>query len=246
MRYIVKRNNYGHFLDRAHATPPQTPQQATSRWSSFGHKPQILDFLLAEQYHLCCYSELRADELNVGYHIEHVENKSANPQRTFDFTNFAASAFSGGDIPSFLTTYSSPAGPRTIFGGHAPGKQKSVDINRFISPHQPDCSRFFIYISDGRITPTQGLNNVDTDRAQYTIDLLNLNSPFLVTQRRKWWSELDDLFEEHSDDAFDISCLVGIHLIPHGEYIYPFFSLTRGFFGRISEEILQNDAPNLL
>ncbi|EJT4385593.1 TIGR02646 family protein, partial [Salmonella enterica] len=51
-----------------------------------------MTLLLNEQYHLCCYSEIRADLRGLGYHIEHVENKSQQPGRTFDYQNLAASA----------------------------------------------------------------------------------------------------------------------------------------------------------
>jgi hypothetical protein len=38
MRAIAKQESGGYQLSQAHAHPPQTPQQATSRWGSFGQK----------------------------------------------------------------------------------------------------------------------------------------------------------------------------------------------------------------
>ncbi|MCI3908642.1 TIGR02646 family protein [Pseudomonas viridiflava] len=244
MRRIKKRNSYGHHLANAHSSPPCTAKQATSRWSSFGYKNQVLKFLLDEQYSLCCYSEVRADELLLDYHIEHVENKRINPSRTFDSANLAASAISDSNITALLSSASSN-GTQTIFGGHAPGKQKEFDIARFISPHQEDCPRFFRYVSDGRVVPSHELNIQDAERATYTIDLLNLNSPFLIVQRRKWWDELDNLIEQHKDEFSEISDLVSIHLVPCSNRLYPFFSLTRSFFGKISEEVIAQSAPKL-
>jgi len=58
----------------------------------------VLQALLDEQYQLCCYSELRADQEGLGYHIEHLENKSQAPARTFDYSNLAASALRGDDL----------------------------------------------------------------------------------------------------------------------------------------------------
>ena len=86
MRAITKQGTGGHHLSQSHANPPVTHAQATSRWGSFAHKAHVQQCLLDEQYQLCCYSELRADEEGLGYHIEHVENKSQNPARTFDYT----------------------------------------------------------------------------------------------------------------------------------------------------------------
>lgn len=246
MRHIRKQGNGGQTLNRAHANPPQTKQAATTSWKRFRGKQEVLDFLLTEQYQLCCYSELRADQQGLGYHIEHVENKSQHPQRTFDYTNLAASALHSDDLAPFVAAQPVVQQPQAIFGGHAPGKQQAVDMQRFVSPHQSDCTRFFAYLSDGRIVPADGLDNTDADRAQYTIDLLNLNSPYLLTQRRNWWDELDRLFAEHLTDDMDLRCLAGIDLLPRNQSLSPFFTLTRQFFGRIAEDVLRQDAPELL
>ena len=170
MRAIQKHGSGGFHLNQSHANPPQTPEQAGSRWSSFGYKGEVLQRLLDEQFHLCCYSELRADEEGLSYHIEHVENKRQNPPRTFDYANLAASALHSDELGRLK------ARGEEVFGGHAPGKQGAngpVDMLRFVSPHQPDCRRFFAYLSDGRVTPADDLGEQERDRAQYTIDTLN-------------------------------------------------------------------------
>ena len=246
MRHIRKQGNGGHHLNQSHATPPTTDQTATSRWRSFGHKPKVLERLLAEQYGLCCYSELRADQLGLGYHIEHVENKNQHPQRTFDYTNLAASALRSDDLAPFVAAQPAEEQPQAVFGGHAPGKQQSVDIQRFVSPHQADCARYFSYLSDGRVVPVQDLDAADMARAEYTIGLLNLNSPYLVTRRQKWWDELDTLFEEHIANDMSLHCLAAVDLVPHNHKLSPFFSMTRRFFGRIAEVVLAHKVPQLL
>lgn len=243
MRHIRKEGDGGYHLNQSHATPPQTDHAATSRWKSFGHKQDVIRFLLTEQDQLCCYSELRADQQGMGYHIEHVENKSQHPQRTFDYTNLAASALSSNDLAPFIATQPTVNQPQAIFGGHAHGKQDAVDMLRFISPHQTDCARFFAYLSDGRVVPANGLDNLEANRAQYTIDLLNLNSPYLLTQRRNWWDELDKLFAEHIANDMDLHCLAGVDLLPRNRTLNPFFSLTRQFFGPIAEHVLHQEAP---
>lgn len=244
MRAIQKQGTGGFHLNQAHATPPQTPGQASSRWSNFGHKNGVLQCLLAEQFHLCCYSELRADEEGLGYHIEHVENKGQNPLRTFDYANLAASALdSANDLGTFK------ARGDEVFGGHAPGKtgaRSPVDLSRFITPHQPDSRRFFAYLSDGRVIPAAGLDAPERDRAQYTVDTLNLNSPFLVTQRRKWWDELDKLFEAHIEKGWSLPDLAAADLVPSSGRLSRFFSLTRQFFGPVAEQALQQQAAALL
>jgi len=241
MRAIAKQESGGYQLSQAHAHPPQTPQQATSRWGSFGQKGPLLAALLGEQYHLCCYSELRADQEGLGYHIEHIENKSQNPLRTFDYSNLAASAL---DSPVGLQAFAAQS--QEVFGGHAVGKRQAVDCNRFISCHQADCQRFFAYLSDGRVVPGQGLTAPERDRAQYTIDTLNLNSPFLLTRRRQWWDELDALYQQHLRDDWSLPDLAAVDLLPTAGKLSRFFSLTRHFFGPIGEQVLQQQAPELL
>lgn len=241
MRAIRKMGGGSFQLRRSNANPPQTPEAATSRWRSFGHKQEVLDLLLTEQYWLCCYSELRADQLGLGYHIEHVENKSQHPQRTFDYTNLAASALESGSDLSALR-----AQGEEVFGGHAPSKQQGVDMQSFVSCYQVDCSHFFAYLSDGRVVSAQGLDATDTARAEYTIGLLNLNSPYLVTHRQKWWDELETLFEEHRANDMSLHCLAGVDLLPRNQKLSPFFSITRQFFGHIAEDVLTQEAPELV
>lgn len=238
MRFIAKQGTGGYGLQHANQTPPATPQQATSRWSGFGHKANVLQSLLTEQYQLCCYSELRADQEGLGYHIEHVENKSQNPSRTFDYSNLAASALRHDDLPRL----NSGEG----FGGHAAPKQLSCDMARFITPHQPDCARFFAYLSDGRVLPANGLTPADQDRARYTIDHLNLNSPYLVNLRRQWWDELDRYYEEHTSKGWSLDHLIAVDLVPTFGALSRFFTLTRQFFGAAAERVLQQQAPALL
>jgi|AntDeeMinimDraft_4_1070355.scaffolds.fasta_scaffold06195_2 uncharacterized protein (TIGR02646 family) len=246
MRHITKQGNGGFQLDRANQSPPQISEEATSRWSSFNHKSAVLQSLLDEQYQLCCYSELNAAAYGFGFHIEHIKNKNQQPERAFDYANLAASALEAQGIHALRNQQQAADVPTDLFGGHAPGKQQSVDMQRFISPHQPDCSRFFSYLSDGRIVPSEILSASDKERAQYTIDLLNLNSPFLQVERRKWWDELSELLDEHLDKEMDLHSLANVDLVPVSSTLKPFFSLTRQFFGRIAEDVLQQNAPELL
>ena len=246
MRHIHKQGDGGFQLNQSHQRPPETAQEASSRWGNFSGKSQVLEYLLAEQFQLCCYTELRADLHGLGYHIEHVENKSQAPMRTFDYRNLAASALASHAIPALRERQASDHLPKDLFGGHASGKQKSVDMQRFITPYQTDCRRFFAYLSDGRVVPAAALSPQDKQRADYTIDLLNLNSPFLQVERRKWWHELDDLIDEHYQNNMDPLCLAAVDLVPVANKLSPFFSITRHLFGPIAEKVLNQSAPQLL
>lgn len=237
MKPIIPKAGGGYHLDKAHANPPITAGEATSRWDSFKHKAKVQENLLDDQYGLCCYSELRADLEGLGYHIEHLCPKSIYPVGTFDYANLAASALSKDDLNIFKTI------KEDTFGGHA--KLSAYDPALFISCHDPDCARYFAYLSDGRVVPRDKLDNFEKDRANYTIGLLNLNSLYLVNRRRRWHDELDQLFEEHLDKQWSVEHLAAIDLIPSNKRLSQFFSLTRQFFGLVAEHVIQQQLPEL-
>ena len=74
------------------------------------------------------------------------------------------------------------------------------------------------------------------------IKLLNLDAPYLVTQRKNWLDELDQLIDEHleSDDALED--LAAIDLLPTSGKLNPFFSATRQ---RFAGKALGNSFLNL-
>ncbi len=241
MRFIAKAGSGGYNLDLSHSNPPLNAKDAGTRWASYGHKTSLLAALLEEQYYLCCYSEIRADEFGLGYHIEHVLNKQQSPERTFDYLNLAASAL---DSKHDLSHFGRVGHER--FGGHAPGKMKPYDTALFMDCHQVGCRDFFGYLSDGRVVPAPTLSEHDRTRAQYTIDTLNLNSPFLQVQRRRWWDELDELYQEHVSSEECLHYLAIGEWVPINGKLRSFVSLTRGFFGPLSERVLKRHAPELV
>lgn len=245
MKHIAKQGAGPQKLQQAHANPPQTAEQATSRWHSYGHKQVLLtEHLLPEQFGLCGYTEVDAEALGLGFHIEHVENKRQIPARTFDHYNLIASAFSSQEgLPL------AKAQNWEVFGGHTSGKQghpTPVDMTLLVSPLLPDCARFFAYLSNGTVEPQLNLSTQDSARARYTIDILNLNSPFLVSLRQEWWEELDALYQEHLPRDWSIDHLASVDLLPRNQRLSPFFTLTRQFFGPVAERLLMQQAPQLV
>lgn len=239
MRFVTKGICNDRHLANAHANPPLMGSDARSRWSNFQrHKQDLLRLLLEEQYHLCGYSEVRADLLQLGYHIEHVQPKSQYPARTFDYANLMASALDSDDLGHFKV-----AGD-VVFAGHAKGS--IYDPAMFVSCYQVDCARYFSYLSDGRIVPAKGLSPTDNAKADYTIKLLALDSPFLEQLRQAWWDDLEQLFAQHVADDWSIEHLAMIDLLPVNGKLSPFFSLTRQFFGAVAEQLLQHHAPELV
>lgn len=229
MKHIAKGVVHHRELERAHQIPPQSHKEATNRWGNLKAKDTLLTHLKREQLGLCCYSEYDCN--SIGFHIEHVENKKQTPNRTFDFANLAASAF---DSPTGLKKIPSDK----VFGGHALGKSKSVDMARFISPHSADCASYFTYLQDGRIVPNPAKVAIDRARADYTIAMLNLNSSLLVSKRREYWKDLEQWFDEHMESEHSLNDLAEVCLVPTNDCLSSFFSVTKQFFGALATKVL--------
>lgn len=235
MRFIAKQGDGGYQLNRSNAKPPATAGEAQSRWSGFNFKKEVSGYLIREQYGLCAYSEIRPDRAAIGTHIEHVEPKSQNPSRTFDYSNLVLSALSHDDLKRNSVD---------VFAGHAKGSR--YNAVEFISCLQSDCSKFFVYLSNGNVEPARGLSKVDMERVLYTIDLLSLNCPYLIAQRKNWLDELDELIDAHINNDQSLECLAAVDLIPLNNLLSQFFTATRQRFSHIGEKVLADYYPALI
>lgn len=235
MRYIQKKGKHNRQLDRANSRGrPQTSAQAQRRWARL-NKDTLRRQLLKEQFGLCAYSELsirafrKENQSPINGHIEHIIPKSLKPWRTFDYRNLVLSALCSEDL-AWLPK-------EDYFGGHA--KLSEYDPRRFISPLQSDCRRFFVYLSEtGEIEPAFQLNHRDRGRAQYTIDLLNLNSSYLTNKRKNWMQELEEEVDRRLDNVLALTLLAEAELChDHGE-LPAFHSASRQLFGNFGERII--------
>lgn len=236
MRKITKQGDGGYHLNKSNENPPTNKEQATSRWKNFNYKQEVSNYLNEEQYSLCAYSEIRPDLVDLETHIEHIQAKSSYPIRTFDYQNLVINALSSDDLEN--------RAKEDVFGGHA--KLCDYEQNLFISPLQQGCSQYFVYLSDGRIEASNKLTPQEVLKAEYTIDLLNLNSPFLVTKRENWLDELGLLIDDHLTNNHSLYQLARIDLISHQQQLSPFFTATRQTFKNLSDKVLNDFAPELI
>lgn len=235
MRAITKGSCGLYALEKAHENPPTTDREAQSRWSSFNHKSVLSRLLTDEQYGLCAYSEVDLTRSSLGSHIEHLQPKSRYPQRTFDYQNLLLSALADKDLATM--------DERSVFGGHH--KLGQYDDQWFISCITDNSGDYFSYLSDGKVVPKNSLKESDQVKAGYTIDLLNLNSPYLVTERRRWIDELDTLIEEHLAQDWPLEDLASVYLLPRNQQLDAFFTASRQRFGRLAETVIKREAPEL-
>ena len=240
MRYIRKSRQGVSQLKRQNAKgKPTSSDEATRRWNRF-NKETLRRRLLAEQFGLCAYSELnirafkRENHSPMEGHIEHIEPKSINPQRTFDYQNLVISALCSEDLSLFSKD--------DYFGGHA--KLNFYDAKLFISPLERDCRRFFVYLSEtGQVEPSPSLNAHDAERAHYTIDLLNLNSPYLRNKRRRWLQELEADIDELLTNREALLRLARRELCAQHGQLEAFQSASRQVFGALGEQVIQDYCP---
>ena len=235
MRKITKHEDGGYYLNQSNDNPPINKEQVTKRWKNFDYKKETSKYLNEEQYYLCAYSEIRPDLVDLDTHIEHIQPKNAYPLKTFDYQNLVITALSSADLKNRAKD--------DVFGGHS--KLGDYDQALFISPLQNDCSQYFVYLSDGRVEPSNKLNSEFFLKAEYTINLLNLNSPFLVIRRKKWLDELGQLIDQHLTHHESLYHLARIDLIPHQQKLSPFFTATRQIFSNLSNTVLNDYAPEL-
>lgn len=254
MRHIDKHDNATNVKleQEINNGNPTTSEEATRRWKNFNGKTELSRQLLQQQYGLCCYTELNltdfALELNMGAHIEHEKPKSAFPEQTFDYGNLLLCSLASEDLKHF-------PGPLQ-FGGHFKGN--NFDAATFVSPHQANCRDFFIYSSgNGEISPNLALSADEQKKAQATIDLLNLNAPFLKAERQQWLEEIEECLGPLLEDVDleSIKLLAETELTPLERYderlghtcdqLRKFHSAVRAVFGHLGEQVIQEHCPNI-
>lgn len=161
-------------LQRRRRNPPETDIAAKKAWRRF-NKKDLRKICYKQQLGLCAYTELSLDDEAMGTHLEHIAPRSRYPSRTFEPSNIVLCAMD--DV--FAGTL--PDAER--FGGHYKLNQYSED--RFISPLQTDCERYFYYCDkSGQVLPNAELNEQEQENTAHTIALLNLNCAFLIERRQ--------------------------------------------------------------
>lgn len=174
--------------------PPVALQRAITNgnnsWDRFPDKPSVTDMLLRVQKCLCAYCQIRLDS-GIGSHIEHIWPKHAHTTKTFEWPNLVLSCTHSKEISA---AYLSGG----LSCGHSDGKRFWPAYDpKFISPTEPDCERYFEYLAtDGSVQPMRGLTATETERAHYTIDLLNLNCRRLRRLRKDMLEEGYHIIQE--------------------------------------------------
>lgn len=140
----------------------------------------LADALYARQDGYCAYCEIHLNDRSDG-HIEHLERRSDNAKRTFDWANLFYSC----SKPDSCGKYKDNG--RIRF--------KPADI---IDPSEENPLDFFVYDANGRIVAREGTGQ---RRAEETIRVFNLNCPRLHNMRGKAVMTVLYFLEFVSDEA---------------------------------------------
>ena len=135
-------------------------------------KRATVNVLFAEQTGQCVYCGRRISLYRHGqFHIEHFRPQSRYPELQLDYANLFLSC--GPELEH---------GPTPTCGNHKAGW---FDEDRHIPPAPESCAERFRFRSSGEIASD------DTPEAAKMIQVLNLNHPELVTERRVVIEDLD-------------------------------------------------------
>lgn len=188
-------------------------QPANQGWAAFMGSPchdTLNTQLRREQQGLCCYCESTVAESEG--HIEHMEPRSRNAARTYDYTNLAISC-DGGTVEHC--------------GRYKDDRHKNPkhvwDAALFSAPHDPITTNLLGYLSNGAIAVTQ----VDAAKAGYLIGYLGLDCARLNDRRREHARNLIDTLGAQPDPAV-VAWLRQDYLQPDADgRLKPFHSLSK-------------------
>jgi uncharacterized protein (TIGR02646 family) len=221
MRYIDKTQPCGEFDTYVSTKNPKSWDD-----SSTGKRKKLAQHLFEqEQGELCAYCEDdlpkplggSKNEVDIS-HIDHIYPKS-NPQYKhleFDQKNLVLSClgYAHKTQPRLFELNKNgrvqrselKEKPREFCGWYKDNHPTMrFDQNLFLFPTETkDISTYFDFNIEGRINPNPLKNKTAIEKAQYTIDLLNLNHEYLVKQRKE---EYEHFLEDGSSlpDSFPLN-----------------------------------------
>jgi len=211
------------------------------------------ELMLALEYRqrgLCAYCEI--DLKDIDRQIDHFHPKSDKPEGvdwTFIYTNLFA-ACKGGDYPFAPESkrFLKPAKKNLSCGAYRGNKVLNDDI---LNPAElPTTPSVFLVNDAGEIKVDMAACKtavIHDDRAQATIDKLNLNCTRLKNARSEIWRKLEEDFqlltEEGESDSEALSKLASDYLLPDEKgKLQEFFTTIRSYCGHYSESLLQDSA----
>lgn len=136
----------------------------------------------------CNYCEKSIGESNRG-HIEHLVPRKSQPNLRFEWANLFLSCNSADHCGEFKDS------PRST----------AYEPDTLIRPDQEDPETLLQFFSTGKVEPRPGLDPTSQQRAQKTIEVLNLNDQKLITARSAIAKQAETLLFDFIDDLEALS-----------------------------------------
>jgi uncharacterized protein (TIGR02646 family) len=180
------------------------PDNPAGAWQTFtrrtANRRQLKTALHARQNGLCVYCEIAlesSDNQNIGSHVDHILPKEKHPTLTFDYDNLVLSCFAtGGEIRA------DEKDPAPVSCGHAKLKRtNNFDELLFIKPTDSNCEHYFSFELDGGAISHPSLSSPDVDKAEHTLEVLNLNCLRLKRLREEMITQLYQIIGELQHDT---------------------------------------------
>ena len=167
-------------------------QTTCNTWKSFVGTSQHISLssaLYECQEHYCAYCERIIASRKDGQ-IEHLERRSSNPSRTFDWSNMFFSCRNSDSCGKYKDEQDRNHNFKRVF-----------NINDVIDPSLEDPQDFFEYTPTGDIAPLQTATPANKHRAQETIRIFNLASSAVVcNSRSNAAQEVDDFLKNYEQN----------------------------------------------
>lgn len=162
MRKLDKGEPAQQFIDFIHRNHPESWEEAKDESPVW--RKHILEH---EQYSLSGYTEapLHFEKS----HIDHFRKQSLYPHLIFEWNNYI--------VDSIDDVYGARHKDNVV--------HNQTDNEKLINPTVEDAQRFFKYELSGKIVPADGLEEKESDRANYTIAAFNLNEGSLIDRRKR-------------------------------------------------------------
>ena len=122
--------------------------------------------LQKEQDGMCGYTERPVSIAGGGTHIDHFVKRDHNAKMIFDWQNLVLAVHASGYGADWKDLHI-----------------KKSAYGKIINPVKEDPHLFFTYMPNGMIKPKNGLTGPDREKAEFTIEVFNLNHNFLCSKR---------------------------------------------------------------
>jgi uncharacterized protein (TIGR02646 family) len=173
MRKINKGQALQAFLDFQRDNPNATwldlHRLAHATYASTREK-----ILIEEQNCYCGYIETRIDDFNE-CHLDHYKKRALFANLTFDWNNLVAACNDDEYGAKFKDSHYKSATGNSI---------SVTDYNKLLNPTSDRVEDFLLCNIFGIIEPVSTLSEAAKERAQFTIDVFNLNYQALVNRRK--------------------------------------------------------------